>query len=566
MVHINLMLPIAVLGICATSLNAQTSEGVSKPIKIYINKTAGLPANLIIEQQLFEEPSGNGFLDAEETAAVVLKLANTGRGDAFNVAVKVAPESDVAGVSITTPPPTSLLSSGSKQTVRIPVSAAENVTSKQIKLKIEATEANGFDLDPPAYITFNTKSLVPPNLIIADVGINDQTGNGQIEPREIVELTVRIQNKSQGDARSVRASVRLGENVFTTPDSKTEFDLSTMQGGAFRDIVFSVYTNTKATSVPVSIAITEARGRFNKDIPLELAFNKPQKRATELIVEGKETAPGAIAEVASLSVDVDQKIPEGKGKNPDAVAVVIGISRYKNKDVPPVDYAKRGAAVMKEYVVKTLGYDERRIIYAEDENAALADFKKIFEEQLRNTIRPGKSDVFIYYQGHGAPDPETKQAFFVPYDCDPSYAKSTGYPVREFYERLSKLSARSVTVVLDACFSGSTPKGMLLKQVSPVFVSVEEPAMLLENGIVFASSTGQQLSNWYPEKKHGLFTYYFLKGLRGEADKDGDKQVTVGEMEEYLSSQVPDQARYLNNREQTPQVMGRDKQRVVVRY
>jgi hypothetical protein len=154
----------------------------------------------------------------------------------------------------------------------------------------------------------------------------------------------------------------------------------------------------------------------------------------------------------------------------------------------------------------------------------------------------------------------------VPYDCNPTYAKSTGYRVKEFFNRLALLKARSVTVVLDACFSGSSPKGMLLKQVSPVFLTVENPIMAMENGLLFSSSTDQQVSNWYAEKKHGLFTYYFLKGLQGAADANGDKQVTVEEMERYLTMNVPEQARYLNNREQTPQVMSNDKQKVMVKY
>ena len=77
------------------------------------------------------------------------------------------------------------------------------------------------------------------------------------------------------------------------------------------------------------------------------------------------------------------------------------------------------------------------------------------------------------------------------------------------------------------------------------------------------------MSNWYPEKKHGLFTYFFLKGLQGAADLDGDGAVTVSEMERYLldeNSAVP----YLSRREfqriQTPQVMGKEKGRVLAKY
>lgn len=538
----------------------EEKRGLAKPPPI-----SSKPPSLDCDLE-FSEPSGNNFLDAEETGELHLVLTNTGRGDAFGVQVKLTPQADIAGVTFASPPAIAIIPAGQKEAITVPITASQAVASKQVRLKIEATEANGFDLDPPAYITFNTKQFLPPELTIADVGVNDQSGNGQIEPREIVEITARVQNRGQGDARDVSARLEVGENVFLTPDSKTEFSLGNLPLGAFKDVTFSVFTNTKATGVPVSLFVKEARGRYDKKLPLELAFNKPQKKATELVVEGKETSPREIGSVSGLSVDVDVNIPKTKLKNPDAVAVVIGITRYKNQDVPSVDYAKHGAAVMKEYLVNTLGFDESRIISATDDNASLSDFKRIFEEQLRNWTRAGKSDVFVYYNGHGAPDPETKEAFFVPYDCNPTFAKSTGYPVKEIYSRLAKLPARSVTIVLDACFSGSTPKGMLLKQVSPVLISVQNPVFVMENAVLFSSSTGQQLSNWYPEKRHGLFTYYFLKGLRGDADRNGDSQVTVEEMEQFLLANIPDQARYLNNREQTPQVMGKEKSKVLVKY
>jgi len=258
-------------------------------------------------------------------------------------------------------------------------------------------------------------------------------------------------------------------------------------------------------------------------------------------------------------------IPVSPIKNPDAVAVVIGISSYQNRDVFAVDYARRDATVMRQYLTNTMGFDRRRIIEVYDADATLGAFKRIFEEQLPNYVRDGRSDVFVFYSGHGVPDPETREAYFVPYDCNPTYAKSTGYRVNELYERLSKLKARNITVVIDACFSGSSERGMLLKTISPVFITVENPILTMENAVVFTSSTGQQVATWYHEMKHGLFSYYFLKGLRGDADFNNDKKITVGEMERYLLQNVPDQARY-HNHEQTPQVMAKDKQRVLVKY
>ncbi len=264
--------------------------------------------------------------------------------------------------------------------------------------------------------------------------------------------------------------------------------------------------------------------------------------------------------------DVDLNIPEGSMEQPDAIGVIIGISSYSHPDVPRVDYARRDALLMKDYLIKSMGFREENIILAVDREATKATFNRIFEGQLANYIKPGVSDVFVYYSGHGAPDVENASAYFVAHDTDPNYAAQTGYSLDRFYRELDALEAKSVTVVLDACFSGASDAGMLIQQASPIFISVENPAANLSNGVVLTSSSGEQISSWYREVGHGLFTYYFLKGIRGEADRDHDQQITSTELFGYLMENVPYLARRKFNREQTPQLMGAELDRVLVQY
>jgi uncharacterized caspase-like protein len=199
-------------------------------------------------------------------------------------------------------------------------------------------------------------------------------------------------------------------------------------------------------------------------------------------------------------------------------------------------------------------------------NATKAAFNRIFEGQLQNYIKPGVSEVFIYYAGHGAPDVQNASAYFVPYDADPNYAAQTGYSLDQFYEQLNQLEVTSLTVVMDACFSGGSPAGMLIAKASPIYVSVENPAARLKNGVVLTSSSGDQISSWYDEVGHGLFTYFFLKGIRGEADSDHDKKIMSTEVFGYIMNNVPYLARRLYNREQTPQLMGESLDQLLVEY
>ena len=127
----------------------------------------------------------------------------------------------------------------------------------------------------------------------------------------------------------------------------------------------------------------------------------------------------------------------------------------------------------------------------------------------------------------------------------------------------SKIPAKKVTIILDACFSGNSEKGLLFKNISPAMVKVKKEYASPANALLLTSAAVDQVATWYPEKRHSLFTYFFLKGIQGEADLNKDKKITVGEMREYLKENVPYRARRLSGLEQTPVVTGNDSDVIV---
>ena len=270
--------------------------------------------------------------------------------------------------------------------------------------------------------------------------------------------------------------------------------------------------------------------------------------------------------------DVDVNIPETAMSKPDGIAVVIGNRRYQG-DTPDVDYAVNDAKVMRKYLIKTLGFKPGNILY--EENASKSQIEVLLGDdknqgKLANYLKPGRSDVFVFYSGHGAPDPNTETGYLIPVDGDASALNITGYPLEVLYDNLGQLDAKSVSVVIDACFSGASGGGeMLVDKASPIGIEIQNPAAQLDNGFVVTASSGSQVSSWYPEKGHGLLTYFWLKALQGEADQNGDKAITASEIRAYLndnSDGLPYWARRLHNREQTPQVFSSDDQKVIVKH
>jgi hypothetical protein len=250
--------------------------------------------------------------------------------------------------------------------------------------------------------------------------------------------------------------------------------------------------------------------------------------------------------------------------NADAIAVVIGNRSYSAAGIPAVEYADHDADTVRKYLVSTLGFREKNIIYRKD--ARYTDLLTIFGDGrdhkglLYNFAKQGKSDIFIFYSGHGAPDTDSKKAFLAPVDLNPAAIRHTSYPLDQLYENLGKLSrekqVRSVTIVLDACFSGASERGMIVKDASPLVMQIAQPALTIDNAAIITSSRGDQISSWYPEQKHGLFTYYFLKALR-DITANGEPLTVAGiELKLTGADGVNSSALRLHSREQMPQVFG----------
>jgi hypothetical protein len=452
------------------------------------------------------------------------------------------------------------------------VEAGRKVPPEEKTFLFEFQEANGFAPDPIS-LNFETSRFIPPELVVADVGIDDASGNGVIEPGEVVNVTARIRNQSRGHAEKVSAQVNFGKDVFAGPGTDRSFEIGELGPGEQEDIRFSLLTNQQAESVPVTLDLTEKYGEYGRTgVQLPLRFDAPTDQITEVQVEGQDTEV-AVKTGDQLSVDVETNIPSTPMNRPNSIAVVMGIQSYAAEGAPEVEYARRDARFMREYLTQTLGFREENILPRNpDGRMTFAEMRTLIQEKLPSYVKEGTSEVFVYYSGHGAPSTgEEKLAYLVPSDTDPNFVSdANAYRLSSFYEDLAALSAESVTVALDACFTGQSGSGeMMLRQASPLALSVENPLLGIDDATGFLASGSKQVANWYPEKKHGMFTYFFLKGLKGEADLNADRQVTVQEMKRYLADEdrgVPYWSERVHQRTQTPQVVSQTPDRVLVRY
>ena len=92
----------------------------------------------------------------------------------------------------------------------------------------------------------------------------------------------------------------------------------------------------------------------------------------------------------------------------------------------------------------------------------------------------------------------------------------------------------------------------------------------INNGLVFTSSSANEVSSWYNEKGHGMFTYFFLKAIHDKnGDVNNDGQLTAQEIQNYITDHadgVPYYSKRLHGVQQTPQLEGVNKEKVIVTY
>ncbi len=254
---------------------------------------------------------------------------------------------------------------------------------------------------------------------------------------------------------------------------------------------------------------------------------------------------------------------QAESSNKHSIAVIVGNKSY-GKDIPEVSFAHNDAEAMKKYVIEVLGYREGNII--ELQNATGKQLEAVFgneknhEGKLFDWVRPGKSNVVVFYSGHGVPGMKDRRAYLLPTDGDANRAEITGYPVDTLYANLTKLPARSIQVFLDACFSGATPKGMLIEATSGISVIPKAP-LSTSKLVTLSAARGDQVASWDKQAKHGLFTMHLLTALYGVADgKDygnGDGKVSLEEVQSYLDDEMTYQARRRYGRRQNASVNGK---------
>jgi hypothetical protein len=312
------------------------------------------------------------------------------------------------------------------------------------------------------------------------------------------------------------------------------------------------YFTVNAVQLDKLTFVTSSGEQFNYDsnnsepfVPSIRNYDFGEIRVVVPIEPSREQPPITNPLANNTVSDVDTEIPIANIKNDKTFAVIIANENYQRES--QVEFANNDGKMFKEYCSKTLGLPENNIHYVA--NATLNNIRAEINwitgvAQAYN----GEINVIFYYAGHGIPDESSKTAYLLPIDGYGSDV-TTGYKIDDLYQKLGNLSANTVTVFMDACFSGAQRSGAMLASARGVAIKTA-PGTPLGNMVVFSAAQGDETAYPYKEKGHGLFTYFLLKRLQ---DSKGD--VTLGELGDYITTNVRQQSIVVNGKSQTPTVI-----------
>ena len=265
-----------------------------------------------------------------------------------------------------------------------------------------------------------------------------------------------------------------------------------------------------------------------------------------------------------------KEVVSSNTKRNNSVAVVFGVENYT--DLAPAPYAENDAEIIKEYFEKRLGI-EQVVIYTNEQVSGFV-FDNVFNPdygQLQKTVLKGQTDLFVFYSGHGVPSKDGKNIYLFPFDGKVARLDIQGYNLNKLYENLEKLEARSITVFIDACFSGASKASEIIKSENLISMKgvkivpkTKQPWLTNPNFSVFTSSGAEETSLGFDQSQTGLFTYYLCAGMQGKADEDNDGKITAGELNNYVTANVVNMSKKILGL-QTPIFHG-NKDMVLIEY
>ena len=545
--------------VTAIDMDSQESEFSLPACNVVLD-----PPHFTIQSMILNEPSGNDALDARENGSMQFAIFNDGQSPAHQVVASVLQKDPDLFLLVGEPTILDTLEAGRIKFVKIDIKGLLQLETGEHELELNLSSLEDITLDEPYNFKIESKSMVPPKMIVADFAVSNEFNTHYMPKNEVVGLTIRVQNVGEGDTESV--SLNIKENrTYSTPDFTGRMTLPAFDPGDYMDIEIPIMTAEE--NCTVTIELTDYLGRTAEQrINLETMRN--YRSPLELTIqdigsEDVEYYPDELGEI-----DVDRQIPLGR-KNPNGIAIIIGTQDYDDKNYPELKYATRDRDVIRKYFSKSFGLSDFQMLPSKpwqmEGGPSGEEYEMIFDPyqgDLRKRVISAEKysdmediNIYVYYRGYG--EWVNGKPLLIPKDAKFD-RHVTKYPLEEMVNNLSTLSVlgsiKTITILLDITYINPEESAGLMWD----FPELSEKICILN-----ACSNGET-SQIFNDKKHSFFTYSLLKGLSGSAG-DENNIIDLGEITEYVYKSIPENLRTQPGAiRQNPKFNGTDLKRIVL--
>ncbi len=220
---------------------------------------------------------------------------------------------------------------------------------------------------------------------------------------------------------------------------------------------------------------------------------------------------------------------------PHSYALVVGIAHYAHLPAKAqLQFADRDAEEVYTTLISAEGgnFPAENVHKLINEQATLQNLRKELEQWLP-AVTGAQDRVLIYFAGHGFI--AAGKAYLAPNDVDVSRLSATAMPMEDLGKDIgTQIHGKWKVLITDACHSGAITPEDDTAQVNHSLLDLNTSTFSL------TASRDREQSFESPQwgGGHGIFTYYVIRGLQGEADSSGDGIVTADELADYVRTNV----------------------------
>jgi uncharacterized caspase-like protein len=208
--------------------------------------------------------------------------------------------------------------------------------------------------------------------------------------------------------------------------------------------------------------------------------------------------------------------------------LLIGVDRYHDSTLPSLRYAAVDCqGVGTALAAATGAFPDREFLIHHDLVTETPTLARVETSLHRIVTQAQPQDtVLIYFSGHGVVEPTTQQTVLCLQDTDRENLLTTGLQIQVVLEMLGHCAAHSQLLWLDACHSGNLNfigtnhdlgESTRLNPIAQLLASLRHQAALSRGFYALLSCDEGQQSWEFPDLGHGVFSYYLMRGLQGEA-------------------------------------------------